>query len=231
MSATSIARSQRRTNRRPGTTEKGGRPARLLDPNVHETIVKAIELGVPISIACQGVGIAEQSYRNWLHRGADENEKRAVDGYEPHDTEQPYVDFFLAITEARSKAATRNIGLIQKVAAGGIVTEKTTRKYRDAEGNLVEEETIKRTAPDWRAAAWYLERSHRSEYGKDATVVELTTTATAGEAPADASPAGDLAARLEAHIAAGVPQLTAAQVDITSGTDDDVYDAEVVETA
>lgn len=212
------------------TKPQGGRPARLIEPAVRDTLIDAIELGVPVSIACQGVSIAEQSYRNWLRRGLTEHENRASDGYEPNDAEQPYVEFYEAIQHARVKAATRNVHAIQKAAQGGSITEKATKRYRDHEGNDVVEEVVKRTAPDWRAAAWYLERSHRSEFGKDSTHHVELTGADGGpvQIEGDGTPADDLSRRLSEHLAAGFIALNAAQ---THEADDDAetVDGEIVE--
>jgi hypothetical protein len=55
------------------------------------------------------------------------------------------------------------------------VIEETTCKYRDPEtGSWSPKPVVKRAAPDWRTAAWQLERSHRSHFGKDAVQVELS---------------------------------------------------------
>lgn len=213
----------------------GGRPPRLLEPEVHQNVIKALELGVSINLACQAAGIAEQSYRNWLHRGRAEHEARSHPDHEPQRAEEPFVRFYLDVLAARSKAAARNMGIIQSVARGGAVTERTVRRYTDHSGNEVEEETVRRTAPDWRAAAWYLERSHRSEYGRDALTVELTGPQGATGDPdtqgPEPTPAGDLAARLADHLAAGVAQLAPAPTPAASSSDDgDVVDGEVIET-
>lgn len=198
-----------------------GRPKKIIDPDMQKTLLGGIELGVPVSIACQGAGIAESSFYGWMQRGYAEHEERAndVDG-QPDEDEQPYLDLFLAVQQARTKAATRNVGIIQKVASGGTVTEETTRKYRDPEtGELVEEKTVKRQAPDWRAAAWYLERSHKGEFAKGAEQVEVTG-ANGGPIEVTAN-AQDLARRLDDHLAAGVASVAAIESGSSHGDDDD----------
>lgn len=216
--------------RLPTTKPQGGRPTRLIEPGVYDNLTAAIELGVPVSIACQGVGVAEQSFRNWMRRGATEQMSRAA-GAEPNDDEQVYLDLYNEVLAARTKAATRNVGVIQKAAQGGSITSRTVRRYRNEDGEMVEEETVNRAAPDWRAAAWYLERAHRSEYGKDAVQVEIHSPSgdQSGDTPdPNRSPEQDLAARLTRFRAEHVVALPS-RADAGEGDEDDVAEGEIVE--
>lgn len=206
---------------------KGGRPPALLErPDLHKQLVDTLMLGVPINLACDGVGVSTQAFRNWMNRGAGEHEMRADPDYEPDTGEDMYVKLFVDVTKARAEAVSRNMAMIQKAAQGGAITEVTTRKYTDHEGNLVEERSEKRAAGDWRAAAWYLEKSHRSEFGKDA-VQHTVTGADGGAVQVEVLPSADLAKRISQALAENIvtiPALNAAGGD--DGYGDAVIDAE-----
>jgi hypothetical protein len=215
----------------PRRTPRGpGRPSKLLDPQIVKTLVEALRLGVPVSIACQGSGVSESAFYGWMQRGWAEQEERTNPDYVPNPDEQPHLDLFLTVTKARSEAAMRNVGLIQKAAQGGAVIEETTKKYRDHSGEQVEEKTLKRTGPDWRAAAWYLERAHRSEFAKGAEQVEIS-----GPGGGPVSISGEEIDRLSAKLTLHIEQATVAAIEASrrpedeDGEGEDVHEAEMVE--
>ncbi|WP_435059436.1 hypothetical protein [Streptomyces sp. bgisy060] len=160
----------RRKSRRTGA----GRPT-LLSPETETRILAASRSGIAVELAAEAAGISAATYWRWMARGRAEAAARE-DGRKPDHDEDPYVELFEKVRTARAMAAARAMANIRRVADGGIVTKTTTRKYRDPEtGQIVEEITEDRTAPDWRADAWYLERQHRHHYGKDAALaVEIT---------------------------------------------------------
>lgn len=164
----STRRKARRPNPRPG------RP-RLLSEEVEARLVAASRTGVAVELAAEMAGISRTSFLRWMARGRTEAEAREA-GEPPEAEESEYAALYEKVRTARATAAARAMMNIRRVADGGIVTKVTTRKFRDSvTGEIVEETVEDRTAPDWRADAWYLERQHREHYGKDAVVaIEIT---------------------------------------------------------
>ncbi|MFK0290712.1 hypothetical protein ACIQU6_09565 [Streptomyces sp. NPDC090442] len=160
--------------RRKPRRSKNGRPS-LLSEEVEARIIAASRSGIAVELAAEAAGISSATYRRWMARGRTEAAARE-DGQKPNPEEAPYVELFEKVRTARAMAAARAMANIRRVADGGIVTKVTTRRFRDsATGQIVEEVTEDRTAPDWRADAWYLERQHHHHYGKDAALaIEIT---------------------------------------------------------
>lgn len=215
----------------PRKSAKGGRPP-LLTPEVHKKLIEATKMGSPMSVAASYVGISVRSFERWMERGFNAQDLEDADQPVP-DEEQPYLDLFKEVSQARSQAAVMHVSLIQRAAQGGVVTEETTKKYRDPEtGSVVEETTVKRTAPDWRAGAWYLERQHRHHFGKDKDVQLEITGANGG--PIEVVEVDKLAEKVRGNIAAALAAAQGAeQLQITAdghGVDEgDVVDADVVD--
>lgn len=209
--------------RKPRDPRKGGRPSLLTEP-VESRILTAARTGIAVELAAESAGISSATYRRWMARGRAEATARD-DGQEPNPDEDRYVELFEKMRTARALAAARSIANIRRVADGGVVTKITTRKYRDVEtGQIVEEITEDRSAPDWRADAWYLERQHRHHYGKDAAIaVEITGLDTAETAPEERVDLAALAERLNQSLfAVQYPD----RPELESGA---VVDAEVVD--
>ncbi|MEU9354972.1 hypothetical protein AB0D65_29255 [Streptomyces griseoloalbus] len=185
--------STRRKARRPQS--RAGRP-RLLSEEVEQRLVAASRTGVAVELAAEMAGVSRSSFLAWMARGRAEVEAREA-GQKPDPDEEEYAALYEKVRTARATAAARAMMNIRRVADGGVVTKITTRKFRDSvTGDIVEETVEDRTAPDWRADAWYLERQHRDQYGKDATLaVEITGL---GDIPTgDEDQAVDLAALAE----------------------------------
>ncbi|MGW0033065.1 hypothetical protein ACWDXD_25020 [Streptomyces sp. NPDC003314] len=159
--------STRRKARRP--QRPTGRP-RLLSEDVEARLVAASRTGVAVELAAEMSGVSRTTFLTWMRRGRAEAEARE-DGETPDPAEEEYLVLYEKVRTARATAAARAMMNIRRVADGGIVTKVTTRQFRDpVSGEIVTETVEDRTAPDWRADAWYLERQHAEHYGKEAVV-------------------------------------------------------------
>ncbi|MCX4677586.1 hypothetical protein OG413_20150 [Streptomyces sp. NBC_01433] len=211
--------SNRRKDRRPGP----GRPT-LLSAEVEARIITASRTGIAVELAAEAAGISGATYHRWMARGRGELASREA-GQPPDRDEDLYVELFEKVRTARAMAGARAMANIRRVADGGIVTKVSTRKFRDPEtGQIVEEVTEDRTAPDWRADAWYLERQHRNHYGKDAALAVEITGLDSGE------PVGEERVDLSALAERLNQTLFAVQYpDPPELEDGSVVDAEVIE--
>lgn len=207
---------RRRSRREPG------RPT-LLSAEVEKKLIEATKIGAPMNAAAAYCGISVRAFEDWMRRGHDEQGRLEEDGAEPDPVEAKYLALYKKIVEARAHASVASVGLIRKAAVGGQVTETTTRRYRDAAGDIVEEVTEKRTSGDWKAAAWWLERQNRSDFGKETTVNHDVS----GEVTIGVK-ANDLAARIRSNIerAEEHQAITATPADPAGG---EPVDAEVLD--
>ncbi len=137
-------------------------------------MIDATRQGAPVQTAAAVAGIGRTTFMTWLARGRDEA-ARIADGLEPDPAEEPFVTLLEKIAHARELAHAGAVLQLRRLINGGYITKEVTRKMRDPEtGQIVEETTVDRAGPDFRAISWYLERAHRAEWGKDATVLEIT---------------------------------------------------------
>lgn len=196
-----------------------GRPL-LLDAEKHEQLVKSTRGGSPLEVAAEAAGVSRTAFAEWLSKGRDEEDRLADEGGPPDPRQEVFLNLWLDVRQARAEAAQRNILTVQKVAQGGTITERIKERLPD--GTV--RETEKRQPPDWRAAAWYLEKQHANHFSKEAALVQVTGAAGGPIEIAHADPE-EVAARVTANIAAlvqGAPRALA-------GADSDVVDADVVD--
>lgn len=211
----------RRKPRRPPRIPAVMMRPRLMTDTVIERLVEGSRMGLSLGNAAEFAGISRRTLTYWLTRGRDQALAISA-GQRPTAAEVPYVDLFDKVTTARAQAAARAIAQIQRAGAGGAVLEEVTRKFRDSvTGEIVEETTLKRQVPDWKASAWYLTHQHGTDYvegyGLDA---ELASEDDEEQMEADLE---GLAQRLSVtlHAVEYPPEIEQA--------DDDVVDADIVE--
>ena len=208
------------------TPRRAGRPSGLT-PEVEDALLAAITGGVPLTHAARYAGIGQSTFHRWMDRGETEAARLADDDTAQLDPDEtPYRQLYDRVARARSQVAVRNVALLQKSAQGGFKTKERTRRYRDpGTGQLVTETETDFAPPDWRAAAWLLERSFAGDFTKTPRL-ELTG-ADGGPIPVEHS-LGDvtsLAARLQQF----AERRAAGELPAADG--DEVYDAELVDEA
>lgn len=165
---------------------------RFLTPEVEARLIEASRAGLAVDLAAVNAGISRATFLRWMAYGRTEAVDRAA-GNTPDTTLDHFVEFFEKVERARASAALSAALDIRRASRGGIVT--THRKFDPHSGKVLEETVT--TPPDWRAAAWYLERQHRKQYGKeDHLEVELTGAAGGPVAVENTGPSTDLATRL-----------------------------------
>ncbi len=76
--------------------------------------------------------------------------------------EQLWVDYADAVEKAMAEGEIGALGVVAKVAAGGVLLSRKTTSMPGG-GTVVEE---KHARPEWTAAAWMLERRHPKKYGR-----------------------------------------------------------------
>jgi hypothetical protein len=136
--------------------------ATKLTPAIHEAIVQAVTVGLPLIEAAALAGVAKSTVLQWLQRG----EGRARRGIQAR-----YVDFVDAITRARAVDEARRIARIEQAGRGGTVVSERTTRHND--GREVTERTY--ALPDWRADAFHLERAYPERWGRRARLaMDLT---------------------------------------------------------
>lgn len=109
---------------------------RLTD-ETFDACLEAARAGLSLKRTAQYVGVGERTIKDWLARGRSAIEASEETGAPILEEEVRFASFAKDWEQAQSSAVARNLTLIQQAATA-----------------------------DWRAAAWYLERSHPDEFGR-----------------------------------------------------------------
>lgn len=116
-------------------------PIRTVTSSVDEAkvrvLIDALRGGSDLNTAAQFAGLNYGTVFRWIERGQRENE-RIEYGEPARPEETPYLDLWQAMRKARAEAVVRNVAQIQKAANQG----------------------------EWKAAAWWLERTVPEVYAK-----------------------------------------------------------------
>jgi len=196
------------TGSQPPEPPSHNRRETRLNQEVQDQIIGYLLEGNYFSVACRLAGIPESTGKEWLYRGRGTDRDRA-------QTEL-YASFASAVKEAQCHAERNMVNQIREAAVGRQVfrSKVVTKRYRDRDGNEVEETTNERvesTDRDWTAAAWMLERSHPERWGRQrmAELEAWKVLIEAGQVPAaviDALLAGEEERRSRIQAALSTPE-------------------------
>jgi len=116
----------------------------FLNETTQQRIIEGVTLGGLLPDIASHGGVSERSIQRWLERGRRYRDVLEADGL-PNDADQPYYDFTTQYEDAVASVRLRMSGKILKAADGDDVTGKE---------------------PDWKAAAWFLERTAPALWGR-----------------------------------------------------------------
>lgn len=138
----------------------------VLTPEIVEAITAAMRAGASQVTCAERLGISEATVKRWLQRG---RAALAVDddaADDPENTEQIYARLATEVPKATASAEVALSSLIVRSAQGGVEIEN--RRVVHPDGTV---ETIRRvTPPDWRAAAFVLDRRMGNRWSRSSRV-------------------------------------------------------------
>ncbi|MEU5437963.1 hypothetical protein AB0G73_31965 [Streptomyces sp. NPDC020719] len=104
---------------------------------------------------------------SWMARGRRASDACEQDGHEPEKADAPFVALYEQVYRARAHAAPEAIIVIRAAARDRVVYERERTWHDPQTGEVTfRQRVIKKKAGDWRAAAWWLERTFPEEYGR-----------------------------------------------------------------
>ena len=117
-----------------------------------QILFEAITLGMTRKTACALAGINYQTFSNYMDYGKDK-------AFTKH------YHFRKKILRLEAQRESQALEVIKEAAAGGKRVKKT--KIKSGVKDSFTEITDTTLAPQWQAAAWYLERKMKKDWGRD----------------------------------------------------------------
>lgn len=139
--------------------KRGGRPTKLNEQVIAE-ICRFIEAGNWFEVSCRLAGINEETGNVWLKLGRTGQQQGKN---KPQPIHKQFAEAVQTAVDRREAALAMQI---RKSAQGGTKTHVATKTVTKPDGTKVEERVESLQPPDWRAAAWILERTAPDRWGK-----------------------------------------------------------------
>lgn len=133
--------------------ESNPSPKRKFNTRKRKIFYSALLQRLPLTRCAELAGITYQTYRQWMKKG--------------NDIRHPvHRRFRFKVKQIGAQNEREALDIIRKAAGGGakVVETKVVVGPRGAETTRI----VKAALPIWQAAAWFLERRHRDDYGRDA---------------------------------------------------------------
>jgi len=132
---------------------------RNFTPRVRTLLYAAIRADLPYKRACEICGVNYRNFNYWMQRGKTDPEHSI------------YTQFRRYIRRIEARKEIQLLEVIDKVAVGNYKIREMEISFSPDKGRSWKTKT-KIIRPDWKAAAWRLERKYRDDYGQfDPTVI------------------------------------------------------------
>jgi len=141
----------RKLKRRAGCDHINSLPCKLT-LRARKIVYAAVEIGLPITRCHNLIGVNQSTMYTYLKYGEDPRYKK-------------FYNFRQKIKKIEKRREIEALKVIRESAKGGFKKVKTQIQTGD-KGNVVTR-TESTLSPQWQAAAWYLERKDKSNWGRD----------------------------------------------------------------
>ena len=148
-------------------------------------IIRALQARLPKSRAAELAGISVAILRGWLKKGLE------LEGDDTHPINPIFVSFRRKVKAVEAEHEAEALRRIELAAQGGHKVTETKVRVKSL-GPVQEKEIIKvqkEVSPVWQADAWWLERTKRATYGREA--IDTGRERTPEESAADIKRAAD----------------------------------------